>query len=268
VLKVGEMTGKNRQLKTVVITGGGSGIGFQAAKDLLATGLYRIVLLGLSRPKLEDAAAALGGASDSLGFYACDLRDSKQIRSTIEKVSANHQGIYALVNNAGVYPFGGVGTTTEAAWDETFTVNLKAPFLAIQAVVASMKKDSRTPQQGGRIVNISSTAGMLPNHFALAYSVSKAALIHLTKTLAKELGPDNITVNCICPGIVRTPMHETHHRSDTELEEFYTKRGASFPLGRVGDPDDISGPIKFFLGEESRWVTGDVFVADGGRLLL
>jgi NAD(P)-dependent dehydrogenase (short-subunit alcohol dehydrogenase family) len=261
------MTGKNRQLKTVLITGGGSGIGFQAAKELLASGLYRLVLLGLSRAKLEDAVESLGGISDSLGFYACDLRDSSQIKSTIEKIVANHQGIYALVNNAGVYPFGGV-TTSEASWDETFSVNLKAPFLLTQAVVAAMKKDPRTLQQGGRILNISSTAGMLPNHFALAYSVSKAALIHLSKTLAKELGPDNITVNCICPGIVRTPMHEAHHRSETELEEFYTKRGSSFPLGRVGEAADIAGPIKFFLSEESRWVTGDVFVADGGRLLL
>ncbi|MDR3607907.1 MAG: SDR family NAD(P)-dependent oxidoreductase [Oligoflexia bacterium] len=262
------MTGKNRELKTVLITGGGSGIGFESAKLLRETGLYRVVLLGKERGKLEEAAEQLGGISDAVGFYVCDLRETSQIRPTVEKIAVNHQGIYALVNNAGVYPFGGVATTTEQSWDETFAVNLKAPFLLIQAVVAAMKKDPRTAKHGGRIVNVSSTAGILPNHFTLAYSVSKAALNHLTRTLAKELGPDNITVNCICPGIVRTGMHEAHHRNTTELEEFYTKRGSAFPLGRVGEPRDIAGAIRFFISEEASWVTGDVFVADGGRLLL
>jgi NAD(P)-dependent dehydrogenase (short-subunit alcohol dehydrogenase family) len=262
------MSTKNRELKTVVITGGGSGIGFETAKDLLASQQYRVVLLGRNRAKLEDAVGRLGGASDSVGFYSCDLRDSGQIRSTVEKIAANHQGIYGLVNNAGVYPFGGTTTTSEASWDETFAVNLKAPFLLIQSVVAVMVKDSRTAKLGGRVVNVSSTAGILPNHFALAYSVSKAALVHLSRTLAKELGKDNITVNCVCPGIVRTPMHEAYHRSDSELEEFYAKRGASFPLGRVGEPSDVSGAIQFFLGERAAWVTGDVFIVDGGRLLL
>jgi NAD(P)-dependent dehydrogenase (short-subunit alcohol dehydrogenase family) len=142
--------------------------------------------------------------------------------------------------------------------------NIKGPFLLIQAVAKMMAKNP----EGGRIVNISSTAGILPNHFALAYSVSKAALIHLTKTIAKELGKDNITVNCICPGIVRTALHDAYHTSKSELEEFYAKRGASFPLGRVGESRDVAGAVRFFLSEDAAWVTGDVFVVDGGRLLL
>jgi NAD(P)-dependent dehydrogenase (short-subunit alcohol dehydrogenase family) len=93
-------------------------------------------------------------------------------------------------------------------------------------------------------------------------------MVHLTKTLAKELGKDNITINCVCPGIVRTPMHETYHRNETELEAFYAKRGAAFPLGRVGEPRDVAGAIRFFLGDDAAWVTGDVLVVDGGRLLL
>jgi NAD(P)-dependent dehydrogenase (short-subunit alcohol dehydrogenase family) len=194
----------------------------------------------------------------------CDLRDSAQIAKTVEKIDSIHKGIYGLVNNAGIYPFGGIADTTEAAWDEAMDVNLKAPFLLIQAVAKIMAKNG----DGGRIVNVPSTAGMLPNHFAMAYSVSKAALIHLSRTLAKELGKDNITVNCVCPGIVRSPLHEAYHPSKSELEEFYAKRGAAFPLGRVGEPKDVAGAVKFFLGPDSAWVTGDVFVVDGGRLLL
>jgi NAD(P)-dependent dehydrogenase (short-subunit alcohol dehydrogenase family) len=253
-----------KALKTVVITGGGSGIGLETAKQLLEQGGYRLALLGRDRAKLEDAARTLGGSSDLVSVFTCDLRDSAQIQKAIGRIVGAYKGIYGLVNNAGVYPFGGINDTREAAWDETFAVNLKAAFLLIQAVVPTMTKS----EFGARIVNVSSTAGILPNHFALAYSVSKAAMIQLTRTLAKELGKDGITVNCVCPGIVRTPLHEAYHHSVSELEEFYAKRGATFPLGRVGEPRDVAGSIKYFLGDDAAWVTGDVLVVDGGRLLL
>lgn len=255
---------ERQQLKTVVITGGGSGIGFEIAKLLLETQAYRIVLIGRNRSKLEAKAEILGGSSENLSIFTCDLKDPAQIHKTMKKIGAIHNGVYGLVNNAGIYPLGGLSDTTEESWDEAMTVNLKGPFLLIQAVAEMMRKNPT----GGRIVNISSTAGILPNHLALAYSVSKAALIHLTRTLAKELGKDNITVNCICPGIIRSPLHESYHSSRSELEEFYAKRGANLPLGRVGEPKDIASVVRFFLGEDAAWVTGDVFIADGGRLLL
>ncbi len=258
------MAPEKQNLKTVLITGGGSGIGLETAQLLMKTGGYRIALIGKDRGKLEDAAKLLGGASDTVSIFMCDLRDSTQIKKMVEKVAGAYKGVYGLVNNAGIYPFGGISDTTEAAWDEALSVNLKAPFLLIQAVAQAM---ARNPE-GGRIVNVSSTAGILPNHFALAYSVSKAALIHLTRTLAKELGKDNITVNCVCPGIVRSPLHEAYLHTKTAAEEFYAKRGATFPLGRVGEPRDVAGAIRFFLSEEASWVTGDVFVVDGGRLLM
>jgi NAD(P)-dependent dehydrogenase (short-subunit alcohol dehydrogenase family) len=257
------MSLEKQQLKTVVITGGGTGIGYETAKLLIETKQYRIALVGRNKSRLDEAAQELGGG-DLVTAWACDLRDSAQIKKTVEKIAATHKGIFGLVNNAGIYPFGGVANTSEATWDEAMDVNLKGPFLMIQAVVPFMSKS----RDGGRIVNVSSTAGILPNHFALAYSVSKAALLHLTRTLAKELGPSNITVNCVCPGIVKSPLHEAYMKSENELEEFYAKRGATFPLGRVGEPRDVAGPIRYFLSDDAAWVTGDVFIADGGRLLL
>jgi NAD(P)-dependent dehydrogenase (short-subunit alcohol dehydrogenase family) len=254
----------NQQLKTVVVTGGGSGIGLETARMLLETQKYRVVLMGKDQAKVDDAAHSLEATPDLLSTYICDLRDSTQIRRTVEKITATHKTIYGLVNNAGIYPFGGISNTSEKDWDDTFAVNLKSAFLLTQAMVESMKKS----REGARIVNVSSTAGILPNHFALAYSVSKAAMVQLTRTLAKELGPHNITVNCVCPGIVKTPLHEAYHRNDTELEEFYMKRGAAFPLGRVGEPRDVGGVIRYFLSDDAAWVTGDIFIVDGGRLLL
>lgn len=258
------MANDRNQLKTVLITGGASGIGFESAKLLLQTGGYRLVLLGRDREKLETSAKELSTNMDLVSVAHCDLNDSQQIRKTVDRIAGTYKGIYGLVNNAGVYPFGGLATTTEKSWDETFNVNLKSAFLLTQGLVPLM---ARNPE-GGRVVNISSTAGILPNHFALAYSVSKAAMITMTRTLAKELGKDNITVNCICPGIVRTPLHDAYHTSQSELEEFYARRGAAFPMGRVGEPSDVAGAVRFFLSPETSWVTGDIFVVDGGRLLL
>jgi NAD(P)-dependent dehydrogenase (short-subunit alcohol dehydrogenase family) len=255
-----------QHIKTVIITGGGSGIGFETAKILVEAGGYRLVLMGRERNKLEAAASTLGagGARDLVSVAVCDLRNSEQVKKSIDRISGSYKGIYGLINNAGVYPFGGLATTTETQWDETFAVNLKSAFMLIQGLVPLMAKNP----DGGRIINVSSTAGILPNHFALAYSVSKAAMVHLSRTLAKELGKDNITVNCVCPGIVRSPLHDAYHQSESDLEEFYARRGSAFPMGRVGEPRDVAGAIKYFLSPEASWVTGDVFVVDGGRLLL
>lgn len=263
LLKLPPMTSQKAQkVKTVLITGGGSGIGFETAKLLLEAN-YRIILLGRNREKLQQAARSLGGSSDRVSIYPCDLKDAAEIKKTVKKIEGTYKGVYGLVNNAGVYPLGGLSDTTEVSWDAAMDVNVKAPFLLIQAFASTLAKNPT----GGRIVNISSTAGILPNHFALAYSVSKAALVHLTRTLAKELGKDNITVNCVCPGIVRTPLHDAYHTSKSELEEFYAKRGSSLPLGRIGEPQDVAGAVKFFLSEDASWVTGETLVVDGGRLL-
>ncbi|HUP57012.1 MAG TPA: SDR family oxidoreductase, partial [Bdellovibrionota bacterium] len=245
------MTAQRHELKTVIITGGGSGIGLETAKLLLETGEYRLALVGRDRTKLEEAQKVLG-SHDVVAIYPCDLRDPAQVRKAGERILGVHSTIYGLVNNAGVYPFGGIDNTTEQAWDEAMTVNLKAPFLFIQSVAEGMRRS----QNGARIVNVSSTAGILPNHFALAYSVSKAAMIQLTRTLAKEMGKDGITVNCVCPGIVKTPLHDAYHNTAGELEQFYAKRGATFPLGRVGEPKDVAGAIRYFLSPDAAWVTG------------
>ena len=251
--------------KTIIITGGGSGIGLETAKELVEKSKdIKVVLIGKDNEKLQDALNSLDTYRQQVSILSCDLNSPEETRKCGEKIIQSHKHLYGLVNNAGVYPFGGLFNTTEETWDLAMNVNLKASFLLAQILAPELSKHP----SGGRIVNVSSTAGLLPNHFALAYSVSKAALVQLTKTLAKELGKDGITVNCVCPGIVRTPLHENYHASQRDLEDFYSRRGAAFPMGRVGEPKDVAASIRFFLSEEANWITGDVHVVDGGRLLL
>ena len=233
-------------LKTILITGGGGGIGLETARILLEDRQYRLVLLGRNRAKLEEAAHSLGGASDLVSIQVCDLKDSSQIGKMVEKVASHHKGIYGLVNNAGVYPFGGVATTNEAAWDETMTVNLKAPFLLIQAVAPLMAKSP----DGGRIVNVSSTAGLLPNHFALAYSVSKAALIHRparsprssAKTTSRSTASarESSAARCTRPTITAsrssrssTPSAARRSRSDASASPPTSRALSSFSWARI-----------------------------------
>src|SRR6185436_8492134 len=111
------MTPERTQLKTVLITGGGSGIGLETAKLLLETKEYRLVLLGRNRAKLESASEGLGGIDEDVSIVTCDLRDSSQIKKTVEKIAGSYKGIYGLVNNAGIYPLGGLKDTQESMWD-------------------------------------------------------------------------------------------------------------------------------------------------------
>lgn len=249
-----------KNVRTVVITGGSTGIGFEIAKLLNENDSYELVLISKEKAKLDHALTLLP-SKKRVSAFACDVGDPKQVEVTCKKILAIHDSVYGLINNAAIYPFGGLENTTLDSWDLTMNVNLKAPFLFSQLLLPAMSKN------GGRIINISSTAAMIPNHFALAYSVSKAALNQLTKTLAKEIGNKKITVNCICPGIVKTGMHEEYHKSKTDLNEFYARRGSQYPMGRVGEPHDVAVAVKFLLSDEAGWITGDVMVVDGGRAL-
>jgi NAD(P)-dependent dehydrogenase (short-subunit alcohol dehydrogenase family) len=250
-------------LKNVVITGATTGIGLEATRQLVRSGEYRVLAVGRTQSAIDNALKELGALAESVVPFVSELSDPSEIQKLSERILSGHKKIYGLVNNAGIYPFGGLESTTLKAWNDTMAINLNAPFLLTQALAPALAKHPG----GARIVNISSTAGILPNHFALAYSVSKAALIQLTKTLAKELGKSGITVNCICPGIVKSPMHEAYHHNSSELEQFYAKRGGAYPMGRVGEPADVASAIRFMLSPEASWLTGDILVIDGGRML-
>ena len=173
----------------------------------------------------------------------------------VSRAQEAYGGIDILVNNAATSPhFGPILEAEESHWDKTFEVNVKGYVHTIKACVPRMRE-----RGGGRIVNIASVAGMFPHRGLGVYCVSKAAVLMLTRTLGMELAKENIRVNAIAPGIIRTKFSEVLWSSPDAL--------ATIPQGRIGDPEDITGAVLYFAGQASGFTTGSVLVIDGGQTL-
>jgi len=243
--------------RTAIITGGASGIGAASARMFVAEGAR--VLIADMRPSPGEALAKELG--DSAAFLRVDVTREADVQAAVEEALNRWQRLDCLFNNAG---FGGalgpIESTSVEDFDLTFDVLLKSVFLGIKHAAPAMRR-----QGGGSIINTASVAGLKTGESPHLYSVAKAAVIHLTKSVALELGQDNIRVNCICPGIVATPL--AAGRPDTPQEQLdklgHALRKAQ-ALGRVGQPEDIARAAVWLASEESSWVTGTAQVVDGG----
>jgi len=179
---------------------------------------------------------------------------SDDLKTLVDKTVENYGEIDIIVNNAATNPvFGPVINTESDAYDKIMNVNVKGPFELVKYAVSHMNK-------GGSIINISSIGGLSPETMLGIYSVSKAAIISLTKVLAKELGPSGIRANVICPGLIKTKFSEALWSN----EEITTKMVKRLPIQRIGLPEDISGLALFLASDASSYCTGGVFTADGG----
>ncbi len=233
--------------KAVLITGASSGIGAATAKEFSRQG-YFIYLLGRNREKLQETALQCrNGAS----IIACDLQDHIQVTKKINEVLAVkvHQ-IEVLVNNAGIFKRHSSVEGSDEIWLEQFQVNVLGALRVTRLFVPYFIQAGR-----GSIVNVSSTLGLKPTADTSAYSATKAAMINWTQSMAQELGGQNIRVNCVCPGIVETPIHQTQ-----DLKSL----GHLQPLGRVGQPEEIAKSIYFLASSDSAWTTGAILSVDGG----
>ena len=243
--------------RTAIITGGASGIGAASARMFVAEGAR--VLIADMRPSPGEALAKELG--DSAAFLRVDVTREADVQAAVEEALNRWQRLDCLFNNAG---FGGalgpIESTSVEDFDLTFDVLLKSVFLGIKHAAPAMRR-----QGGGSIINTASVAGLKTGESPHLYSVAKAAVIHLTKSVALELGQDNIRVNCICPGIVAPPL--AAGRPDTPQEQLdklgHALRKAQ-ALGRVGQPEDIARAAVWLASEESSWVTGTAQVVDGG----
>ena len=237
--------------KIAVITGGSRGIGKATAKIFASEGA-NVVITAKDNSRLQSVAKELG----VVGFSG-DIRREQDVENVVKKTLSKFNKIDILVNNAGIFPeVKPLHETSEEKWNEVIDVNLNGQFRFTKAVIPHMMKD------GGCIINISSDAGLksFENFEADSYSVTKAALIHLTKTLAIEYAKYKIRINCVCPGIVETDMTEPYLRTETDR----AMAVAEHPLGRIGLPEDVAKAVRYLASEDSSWVTGAILPIDGG----
>ena len=237
--------------KVAIITGGGSGIGRGIAVAFARDGA-RVVIAGRDRKKLDRATKEIGPACIAV---EADVISSRDINTLIETSLLTFNRIHVLVNNAAQLFPGTAESHTEEEWDHTFDVNVRGLWLLARAVLPHLRAAG-----GGSIINIGSVLSSLGARNRVAYSASKGAVLAMTKAMALDHAPENIRVNCICPGIVDTEMVA---RFSTD-ENARRQRIAMHPMGRFGQPEDIAQAAVFLASDESAWITGTAFPVDGG----
>jgi 3-oxoacyl-[acyl-carrier protein] reductase len=245
----------NFEGRTAVVTGASRGIGKVIALQFAKHGAD-VACIATSQSGASITAAevkALGRKSLGIG---CDISNSENVEKTVEEILADFGKIDILINNAGITKDTLLMKMTDEDWDSVINVNLKGTFNMIRAVSRSMIRS-----RSGRIINLSSIVGLGGQAGQANYAASKAGVIGLTKSVAKELGSRGITCNCIAPGFIETEMTEG---LPAQMREQVVNKA---PLGRLGSPEDIAGVALFLASEESSYMTGQVLVVDGGLTL-
>jgi len=240
--------------KRALVTGASQGIGQHIAITLANAGAD-LFLTALEEAGLEDTAGAIQQMGGKAEIFVANLADPGGVRAVADEALKEGRQVNILVNNAGIsIPEAALDTKTEH-WDLALQVNLRAPFLLSQLIGARMIE-----QGGGKIINISSQAGLVGLADHAAYCASKGGLILLTKVLAIEWGPHNIQVNAVAPTVIMTPMAARAWADEKKRNAMLAK----IPLGRFGQPVDVSGAVLFFASPASDLITGEVLAVDGG----
>jgi NAD(P)-dependent dehydrogenase (short-subunit alcohol dehydrogenase family) len=252
--------------RVAIITGGASGIGLAAAHRFGQEGAI-LVLADINQGNIDRASAELSAKGYRVHGQICNVTDQAQTREMARAVVAKLRRIDILVNNAGISRYRPFAEANSEDWDLVLNLDLKGVFFCAQAVADTMRA-----QKYGRIVNISSAlgTGAAPHGTAgspggsAAYASAKAGVIMLTKTLARELGPDGVTVNCVAPGTFVTPFNMLS-RTPEEAAAHLEHRKKTVVLGRIGTLEELANTILFFASDESSYVTGHTLHVDGGR---
>jgi len=241
--------------KTAIVSGGSKGIGKAIAMKLAQAGA-NVVICSRKKENLDSAVneAELNGLT--LIPIKCNTSNNESIQSVVDHTIEKFDRVDVLVNNAAANPYYGLILNSEDShWDKIFDVNVKGYFNFAKAC-----SDTMIANNSGKIINVASIAAKTPLEGLGVYNISKAAVVMLTKVLAKELGEHNIQVNTLSPGLIKTDFS----KALWENEDTYNKIVKSIPKGKMGSPDDISGMALYLASEASDFVTGSIFTVDGG----
>lgn len=238
--------------KVAVVTGAARGIGLATTKKFLSEH-WQVVMLDIDGETQDRARRGLNDPDNTVSIH-CDVSDPDQVAAAVEKAVAGFGRIDTLVNNAGIAVFKPVMETSFKDWSEVMAVNLSGPFICTQACVPTMLAND-----GGSIVNITSISGVRASTLRVAYGTSKAALMHLTKQLAAELGTQGIRVNAVSPGPVDTAMSRKVHTPDIRADYH-----DSIPLNRYGSEQELAEAIFFLSSDKASYINGTVINVDGG----
>lgn len=243
------------QDKVAVVTGAARGIGQAIALRFGQEGA-RVAIVDLREEEGRETVRLIEGTGGQAVFVRTDVSDQRQVQAMVDAVVKQWGTIHILVNNAGICPFEGFLEMSEGLWDQVLDVNLKGYFLCSQAVAKVMVEQ----KVKGRIIAVSSISSEFGGSTQAHYCASKAGINLLVKSMAISLGPHGITCNAVLPGTVETDINR-EALADPEVHDYWSQRA---PLGRLGLPEDIAGPVLFFAGDDSGWCTGSMLVVDGG----
>ncbi|CDZ80565.1 3-oxoacyl-[acyl-carrier-protein] reductase FabG [Candidatus Rubidus massiliensis] len=240
--------------QVAIVTGGTAGIGTEIVKTFVENGA-KVIFTGTNVENGEKICKEIQPVygSESVHFYPCNIADFTQVQHLFKNILEKFHKVDILVNNAGITKDKLLMKMTEEDWDSVLAVNLKSCYNTCHAIVRPMMKARK-----GSIINISSVVGINGNPGQLNYASSKAAMIGFSKSLAKELGPRQIRVNCVAPGYIETKMTD-QLKSEQKLEI-----SSKIALGRIGNPQEVANAVLFLASPLSEYITGHVLVVDGG----